>query len=238
MTKPILGGLAAALICMSAAQAQASQVVYDLSIRGFHVGVMTLSAEERGQRYSIAGQIENTGLLKVFRSFRYQGQAKGRLSGARLRSSSYTERADTGKRVSEVKLSYAQGVPQVLHLAPPPDPEAEVLAPASLGPTVDPLTGAYSLLRDTAPARACQLDLQLFDGQRLSRMVMRKAGVDEAGLPLCTGVYQRLRGYAPDEIDRHTEFPFTLRYQAAGDRLQVKSLKFRTDYGQAEVHRR
>jgi hypothetical protein len=219
--------------------ALASQAVYDLSIRGFHVGVMTLSAHEQGRSYSVAGRIENTGLLKVFRSFRYKGQAQGQITRDGLRSATYSERADTGKRVSEVELAYARGVPQVLHLSPERPADAEALVPSTLGRTVDPLTGVYALLRDTTRGKACKLDVQLFDGQRLSRMAMQPAGQDEAGLPICQGVYQRLRGYSAEEIAQHTQFTFTLRYQAAaGGQLQVKSLKFRTDYGKAEVHRR
>lgn len=224
-------------IWLCAAPLWAGQTTYDLKIRGFHVGVMTLSAEARGESYALAGQIKNTGLLRVFRSFRYQGSAQGRLTAAGPRSLSYSENAHTGKRVAEVEMRFKSGLPQVLHMAPPPHPEAEVLEPASLGGTVDPLSGIYALLGDTTPEKACKLDVQLFDGQRLSRIVMQPAGSAD-GLPLCKGQYLRLKGYSPEEIARHTVFPFTMTYQGAGDMLQVKHLKFKTDYGQAEILRR
>lgn len=226
------------LLLAWAGGAAASQVSYDLSIRGITVGRLVLAAEENATRYSVAARITNTGLTRVIRRFSYQGQAQGRIVQGALRPELYTERADTGKRSSEVEIRYRGGVPDVVRYTSPKAAGADAPSPESQGGTVDPLTGVYALLRDVPAAEACRLNALLFDGRRQSRIAMQLARTEE-GLPVCTGRYERLRGFTAEEVARHAAFDFTLFYQAGpGARLSVREVVFQSLYGQSVIRRR
>lgn len=224
--------------CLAAGDARAEQVSYDLSIRGITLGRLTLAAEETPQRYSVAARITNSGVTRVFRRFSYRGQAQGSLDGQRLRPALYIEQADTGRRVSEVELRYAGGVPQVIRYTSPAAAGPDAPDPSTQGGTLDPLSGVYAMLRDVPPEAVCDLDVLLFDGRRQSRIAMRPAG-PAAGLPTCTGSYERLKGFTAEETARHRRFDFRLFYApGAGGKLQVDRVVFQSLYGQSMISRR
>lgn len=229
-------GVWAVVLWSVAAAATAAE--YDLQIRGLTVGRLALEAAETDGRYRAIGRIDSTGLARLFRRFSYRGDVSGRVSGGRFRPERYVEVADTGRRSSEAELVYRDGVPRVLRYTSPIPAAADAPDPATQAGTVDPLTAIHAMLRDVAPAEACQLDVALFDGRRRSRIAMRPAGAS-GGLPVCRGVYQRLEGFTPDEVARHRSFDFTLTYRrGAGAVLEVARVAFQSLYGTASIERR
>lgn len=236
----LVTGAAANTVTHTAAQAepQAETAEYDLKIRGLKVGHLTLRSQSTPDSYALAGVIRNTGLTRVIRRFSYRGQAKGKIYDGRLTPAQYMETANTGKRASEAEIHYdAQGVPRVITYASPDEPGRDAPPPQTQGGTVDPLTAVYDLLRDVPLDRACQTDVMIFDGKRQSRITSAHAGTQD-GLPVCSGRYERLLGFTPDEVARHRKFDFTLTYRRVGDHLQVDRVSFGSIYGKAVIDRR
>jgi len=209
-----------------------------MKIRGFTVGTVRLDSRTAANRYTVNGLIENTGLTRIFRKFAYRGAAWGIVNGAQLNPLVYRENADTGRRVSEVELSYDQGVPRVLRYISPKPAGPDAPDPESQSGTVDPLTAIYALLRDVPRSGACKLDVVIFDGRRRSRIFMGQAA-DAGAIPVCKGVYERLQGFTAKEVSRHTRFDFVLSYSDPGTgRLRVEKIVFDSFYGTAALVRR
>jgi hypothetical protein len=53
------------------------QTRFDVVFRGLHVAEVTLVAEERGGTYALAGQVQSTGLARLFARVRFRMQAEG-----------------------------------------------------------------------------------------------------------------------------------------------------------------
>lgn len=219
-------------------KANAAELEFDLAIRGITVGGMKVEAKQNASAYSLAAAIDSTGLARAFRKFSYRGASNGTVNGLRLSPDRYLEKANTGRRESEVEMTYRDGVPVVVTYSSPDDATRIPADPAQQGGTLDPLSGIYALLRDVARADACKLDVYMFDGRRRSRIAMQEAGQAD-GLPVCSGVYERLDGFTAEEVSRHHKFDFTLGYRAGeGDILQVRIVSFASFYGTATLERR
>ena len=211
---------------------------YSLKIRGFSVGLVQMTSQSDARSYRVSALIRNTGLSRIFRQFSYNGAANGRQNDGQLHPDRYQEVADTGRRSSEALIVYDKGVPRVISYTSPKPAGPDSPAPATQGGTVDPLTAIYGLLRAVPRDRACQLDVFIFDGKRRSRIAMHVEGSRD-GLPTCAGRYERLEGFTPQEVSRHTHFDFVLTYGDAGDdMLRVENVSFNSFYGIASIDRR
>lgn len=230
----------AAMVCalFATSGARAETMAFDLSIRGITVGEMKIESSQSSNRYNVAGAINSTGIASFFRRFSYRGAATGAVNGARLFPARYVEKADTGRRSSEVEMVFDAGIPRVVTYTSPDDAGRVPADPAKQKGALDPLSGIYALLRDVPRNRACKLNVHMFDGRRRSHIAMRAAGTD-AGLPVCRGVYERQDGFTAEEISRHRKFDFTLTYRSgANGKLQVQRVTFASFYGTAALDRR
>ncbi len=148
------------LMATLASAARAETQLYDVMLGSLRVGVLELMTEGDSARLSI----QSAGLAGLVRAVRFEAE----VSGTDPRR--YEETADTGRRISQVRIEWQNDGPQVLHYAatppetaPPPD------AGATRG-TLDPVSALVAVLGDTRKDDACRLSLHLFDGQRLSRL--------------------------------------------------------------------
>ncbi len=217
--------------------AHADTAVFDLKVRGLILGEVTLADTVGGGRYAVSGLIKSTGLAAMIRNFSYTGKTQGALMRGVPAPIRYEEVADTGRRRSEAVIDYTDGVPKLLRYTSPKDAGPDSPDPMTQGGTVDPLSAIWALLRDVPPARACDLDLAIFDGKRRSSIKLRATSASD-GLPRCAGVYKRLQGFTARETSRHTQFDFIVTYSAKGQMLRAGSMAFDSFYGTAEIIRR
>jgi len=230
-------GVIFATCLATCAAGQAGESSYALKIRGLTVGTVELNVGASASGYAVEGVIRSAGVVNAFRKFSYHGLAEGNITKDRLIPIQYQEVADTGRRSSTVVMTYKHGLPTLVEYTSPKEAGADAPDPATQGGTLDPLSAVFNLLRDVPRKKACDLDMAIFDGKRRTRIALWPDGTAN-GLPVCSGIYQRLQGFTAKEVARHTEFNLTLTYEDAGnDQLRVARVAFDSLYGVASVDR-
>jgi hypothetical protein len=229
---------ALALSLASPVWADEQQASFDLQLKGIRAGSLSWSAVEDGKSYSVAGRLKTGGLVALIRKVRYDASANGGLSKGRFVPASYSENADTGRRQSQAVMAYKGGVPQVKSYNPPREPKDYDVDPATMGGTVDPLTGMYAVLKSVEPGQECQVSQPMFDGRRHTQVKTfeRQESGDQV---VCQGEYRRLAGYSAEDLAEKTRFPFTMIYAPDGNgKMMVTEVSMETVYGKAKLIRR
>lgn len=234
-------GLALGLPLFSApamAEPVRQEAQFDLVMLGLTAGSLQFSGVEEGGRYAVRGVLASGGILAFLRKVSYDASAHGMITDGRYRPAKYSERADTGKRVSEAVMDYPRGVPKVVSYNPPREPQKNDVDPATQTGTVDPLTALYATLQDVAPGKECQVTVPMFDGIRASQLSIT-APLVEGDQVTCQGEYRRIAGFSDKDMAEKTRFPFTLTYAPAPDgRMRVMLVEMDTLYGKARLVRR
>ena len=218
------------------AVADESAMRFDLRLLGLHAGVVDIAARQTDSAYAARSRFRTAGIVGLFRRLRADVTVQGRVTPAGLRPLSYSEAIDDGDRVTDAEVRFAPGPPRLVSGetgsdAPPVDR-------ARLRDALDPLTGLLLALRDQPRAGLCRLSAEVFDGQRLARLVLdRRQAQGEA--VLCHGAYQRLAGYDDDdEKGRSRRVPLTIEYRPRKGLMRAEQVAFDTRYGPAVMARR
>ena len=219
-----------------AAPVRAQNADFTVTVSGLKAGTFSIAAKTNGKTYAVTSQAASAGLAGLFRSFSYTSKVSGTVSEGRLRPKTYSARSDGSRAGRSAELAFRNGVPQVISVASEPDPDTPKVDPSSLNGVVDPLTGLYSVLRDTTPTAACQIDLTMFDGHRVSRVTVSGARQTDAGV-LCDGVYRRVAGYPAKDLAERSSFPFTVLYTPRDKVLQAQELTMNSLFGPARMTR-
>lgn len=213
------------------------KIRFTARIAGVTAGRIELRYRINGPDYALAAETTSAGLAGLFRPFTFANQAEGRESQGTLRPRRYEARATGGRAARETALRYDRGVPQVLTLVDDPRPDAPPVDPAEAKGAVDPLTLTWALLRDIPADQACQLDLRVYDGQRLSRLVQEQGPERDDGIE-CRATYRRLAGYAPEDLAKRRDFALSILYTPLPDgRLRPVELTLDSLFGPARMRR-
>lgn len=234
--------IAAALILVVPLAARAEPVAqsasYDIVMKGFTVATLGFTGTEDDGRYDVKGKLASAGLVAFLKKISYDASASGAVASGRYTPSRYSEKADTGKRVSEAVMEYRAGVPQLKVYNPPRPPKPQDVDPATQGGTVDPLTALFATMRDAEPGQECDRVLNMFDGKRASRLTLGKPQSSD-GTVICAGEYRRIAGFTAEDMAEKSRFPFTLTYGAGPDgKMQVVEVAMDSLYGRARMVRR
>ncbi|RGP35334.1 DUF3108 domain-containing protein [Pseudotabrizicola alkalilacus] len=232
----VVAGLAA-LSLSTALSAQESNVArYTVSVSGLTAGKVTLTAQHEGARYVVSSNSASAGLAGFFRSFTLISQTQGTERNGRLIPQRYSADAKGARQGRGAELAFDGGLATVIK-ADPPEPDVPVVDPARHKGVVDPLTGLYSVLRDTTPATACQVDLKMFDGHRVNSVTLSSPQADGDGLT-CRGLYRRIDGYPAKELARRPETSFIVTYRPVeGGVLRVTEVSVDSAFGLARMIR-
>lgn len=209
---------------------------FDLRILGLHAGTIDLAMTRTDAAYAARSRFRTAGLVSLFKRLRADVTVQGRIAGGALRPVSYSEAINDGDRVTDAEVRFVPGPPRLISgrtgsAAPPVDGDR-------LRDALDPLTGLYLALRDQPRDGLCRLSKDVFDGQRLARLVLdRRQAQGEA--VLCHGAYQRLAGYDDDdEKGRSRRVPVTVEYRPRKGLMRAERVAFDTRYGPAVMARR
>jgi hypothetical protein len=229
------------LLCLMlhAVPALAQEQSYTITVSGLKAGTLTVAANSNGSSYAVTSRAASAGLAGLFRSFSITSRVSGTQSGGTLRPLRYVSQSEGARAGRSAELTFQDGTPTVVNAASEPAPDAPKVDPASLTNVVDPLTGLYAILRDTAMDDVCTLDLSMFDGHRVSRVTLSGPRQTDDGLE-CSGVYRRVAGYPPKDLAERQSFPFTVVYSAedaGAGRLHAKMLTMDSLFGPARMIR-
>ncbi len=210
-------GLLAALGLLLAAPAlsDSAQASFGVRLFGAPVGQMVLAKNANGSAYAAKGEFRTTGLAGLLARVRFTMSARGVGAMPDLRPRSYEEDVDTGYRTSAVRVSFAAGDARI-----------------------DPLTGLIAALIDRDADKGCAFDGQTFDGKRAMRVRIRPAAGGVGDSLTCSGLLTRLSGYTEAEMADAVSFPFTIRFERAGDRLVAMRADIDTIHGKVALLRR
>ena len=219
------------------ASAQSYQDEFDVRFGSARVAQLILAVNETGETYALAGRANSTGLVAIFRSFRFDLAATGRRNGNAFIAFSYREDVDTGQRASTVSMRWQGGTPVIDARAPDGPIEAWDIEPSAQTGTIDPLSALYSVLRPRPEAELCNLNQAVFDGRRRSQITLGAPRADGA-TRVCGGAYRRIAGFSPEDMAERTEFPFTASFvQDAAGQWILQSVDLQSLYGPVRITR-
>lgn len=225
----------AAFAGANTAVAQTDQKVYRVSIAGFPVGTASYSAAVNGNRYEVQGFMGSTGFFGAFLASRYSGAVIGRSSGDRLTPQIFRGRFEQGRKFAEVDIKYSKGRVRQVIRRPERPAQPYDLDPTSVRGALDPISALYFMLRDLTVDKVCTQNFQVFDGGRTSRISMQRSQ-GEAGTVVCNGVYTRMGGFPPEQINERQHFPFQLTYAPTDDGFfEVREFRATTFWGVAKA---
>lgn len=220
------------------AQAQDSVLRFEARWGLFRVADITLTLRDDDSGYDARGIVTSSGLVALFRDVRLDMHAVGRRENGVLRPTRYRENNDTGRRQSRVDLRFRRGVPEVIEGGAEAPAQPWHLDPALQTGTVDSMTALFRLMAPTPDDAPCGWSLATFDGARRSSLTLgppRAAGTGVA----CDGAHTRLAGYAPEELEDQTVFPFTVWFERdAQGHWQLIRAQSQTFYGRVRIERR
>ena len=232
-------GLALGLSLLAGASTAADRkAVFDVSSTGFNIGTLQLVANENGPDYSARLVMDGGGLVGVFVKFAFDGSSQGRVNGEGLPSPV----AYDGTRVlrdddRRTRMRFDGGRIASRDINPPKKKRKWDVDPSTLSGMMDPVSAAYALLTDQPTDRACDRNLEVFDGTRHFRIAIGARKKNGKGWR-CDGTYRRVAGYSPNQMKKQKSFAFSLFYDTAGEAMRLR--EFRTDsiVGNAVARRR
>jgi hypothetical protein len=223
---------ALALLTGLALQAGAGTLDYDVTYGPLRVGRLALERGGGAGGYEAALSIRSAGLAGVVRPVHFAAWSSGRMADGLPQPGRYREEADTGRRVSAAEMVWQDGLPVVQAYRADP---AETVAPA--GAVAGALDPASAFLAALAGPRACGLAFAVFDGQRLSSLVLEE-GRRTGDAVSCAGRFTRLGGYRPEDIAERESFALQLTYAAGDEGFVLVAAEVQTLYGKVRLKRR
>ncbi|WP_146344138.1 DUF3108 domain-containing protein [Phaeobacter marinintestinus] len=226
----------ALLIFALPAHAQQTTGNYTVRALGVKVGDMVINGSVSASAYTVSAQFETSGLVGAVKGVRFLLSATGKRKGAQFYPKQYREDMNTGERESRTQLAYSNGIASATG-SQIGDPGPYSVTDAQQKGAVDPLTGWFMVLRDQRSDEICNLTQKIFDGERLTQIQLGNPR-SEGSVVVCSGAFQRIGGYAPDDLRSGKSFGLTVTYEATGDVMRLTKVRAETIYGPATIVRR
>jgi hypothetical protein len=159
--------LALLLYTPSAFGQQVHETAYSVSLAGIPIARAQFKTQVIGNRFSITGGFESSGIVRLFKRITAQVVVEGRVTGGIWEPLSY----DMGYRGGEKKRTYQasfsrSGLTSTMITPEPNRPKSWIPLPSLPRSARDPLTGLIIPI-STAP---CANDLPIFDGETLMQL--------------------------------------------------------------------
>lgn len=212
--------LVALLVCLllpwgAVARAQ-NDAQFDVLYGPLRVAEMHVSHSVTSRSYEARVRLRSLGVLDLFQNVQVEGHVVGQRRTEALHPRQFEADVRAGSRVSVVEMRYRRGVPHLVSRQPPEPDEIWTLDAAQQAGLPDPLSVLLPLLQASSAETLCGRAQVFFDGRHTVRLSVRRPVV-RGREAICTGRYERLAGYSPDQMRRRTGYDFTLSYQQRDD---------------------
>ncbi|HBZ44119.1 MAG TPA: hypothetical protein DEO85_08720 [Maritimibacter sp.] len=215
MFRRAAAALALPVILFASQPAQAATEKYRVALRGFPVGMMTVTDQRGGNGvYDAKSHFKTTGLAGVVREVYFTMQSRGRHKGASLYPVHFVEDMNTGKRKSNGKVQFNGGDARW-----------------------DPNTAMIAVLADRPVAQGCAFDESVFDGKRTHQLKIWTVSESEGQLN-CKGTFTRTAGYTAKQLSSRMGYTFTISYNNQGGTWVFNEAATDTDYGRVNLYAR
>jgi hypothetical protein len=190
---------AAALLLALAPAAHATEAVeahYVARVAGLRVMTIDVHATIGPEAYRISARARSAGLATLATRFDQTATAEGAVTDAGIRPFRFRAEGAWQGETRRVDLVLAESPPRVA-LDPPEVPEREPVPPTLARGGVDTLTALLAVSRQVSRlgTRGCDLDVTVFDGRRLKRIILTPAGEGRvSGHPGVTAVRCHVEG--------------------------------------------
>ncbi len=220
------------------APACADQLAFDLLFPGKIVGQLDLDVLSGTGRYDVRAQLRSNPPFGATAPLSYDAATSGRITDRGPVPDRFSAVANSGRRQSDSAVDFTASLPRTTRDLPALPPAPGDVNPDLIGGATDPLTALYIILRDQPISGVCSLKAYLFDGRRLSQVVLFQPQIAD-GEVACRGEYRRLKGFSPAEMAERQRFDFSVTYRAAGPGLvRLAEARGETLYGPARLKRR
>ncbi|WP_270727410.1 DUF3108 domain-containing protein [Shimia sp. Alg240-R146] len=219
---------------LPAAAAANETQLWSVHAFGLKVGELRVATTQTATTYKGSGAFKTTGLAGVLKRIRFEISANGRVRQDQLVPTAYDGAIDTGRRVSETKLRFSNGLPT--KTAGAQDPETPISDAAKQG-AIDPMTMMWLTLRSQTDGTLCQFDQTQFDGTRLVRITLKNRDGDAAKVT-CSGTYDRIGGYSAEELAELKTSPLSITYARVQGTWQASEIHLTSRHGKAKLFRK
>ncbi len=183
---------------------------YKLSFSGFDVGVYRFDVRFANGAYDATSKAD---VSAFFGAFKWSGNFSGHgaLEPAGVRPAAFEMSYKSKKKVTSVKIGFADGAVNAVALVPnkPPPPETIKLKPEDLKNVFDPMAASIAM-SDATPADACNRTIPVFDGKarydlrlsfkRREPISERQASGQPKELVVCRVKYVPVAGHKPKDF--------------------------------------
>lgn len=215
MFRRAAAALALPAILFASQPAQAATETYRVALRGFPVGMMTVTDQRDGTGvFDARSHFKTTGLAGVVREVYFTMHSRGRHKGASLDPVHYVENMNTGKRKSNGKVQFKGGDARW-----------------------DPNTAMIAVLMDRSVAQGCALNESIFDGKRTHQLKIWTVSESEGRLA-CKGTFIRTAGYTAEQLSSRRGYTFIITYNRQGGNWVFNEAATDTDYGRVNLYAR
>lgn len=216
----------------------ADQLAFDLLFPGKIAGRLDLDVQSGADNYDVRAQLRSDPPFGATAPLIYSAASSGRITDRGPVPVRFSAVLSSGRRQSDSAVDFAASLPRVARDLPALPPAPGDVNPDLIGGATDPVTALFIILRDQPISEVCTLKAYLFDGRRLSQVVLFQPQIAD-GEVACRGEYRRLKGFSPDEMTERQRFAFSLIYRAAGPGLvRLAEARGETLYGPARLKRR
>ena len=200
------------------ALAQERVQTYEVRGLGVKLGTFQLGSAQEGTAYTVASQFQTSGMMQVFARIRMDMRAFGTLNGPTPTPAQYVENIDTGRRQSDVTLTWSGGLPQVTDGQL--NPEGTPADPTAQGDALDPASMLFRVATPRPGDALCDLNQPVFDGARRTRVTLAAAQASGDAVT-CRGKFTREAGYSAEQLDRAKSFDLDLSYTPGPEGLYL-----------------
>lgn len=218
--------------------ARAETQTYDIYFTGLKAAELSFQVELSDRDYAAEGGVRDAGILGRLVTFRFSGQVSGKLNSAGLVPVNYSAVNVSRNRERRITMSFRNRVPVSVEIDPARARRPFDVDPATQQDVLDPLSAALTLLTTRLESAGCAASIDIFDGARRSQILVGEGGPTEEGRS-CKGVYRRVAGFSPQDMEARTDFPFTLYLRTNGQgNLEVSGFITATTFGDVTATRR
>lgn len=233
-----LYGLSFVCFAVLSAPLKAETITLNVYALGLSAGTITVHGKEAAKSYAVQGTLAPSALLKAIKDIGYNGTASGIIRNGKFYSRKYAGHNRTGTRNTKVKMHWVGAKPVVDQYAPKREKRSYDITPSQQTGTKDLLTSAYQTFKSADATNLCNTQHHMFDGRRRSLLVLGKPKINGKRAS-CSGLYKRVAGFSPNDMQKKTNFPFVIYYEQRSDgRYHFKQFTADATFGKVRAIRK